>query len=202
MRSTAVVMVEAEAGSVEAHLQAGEIECPECGQGLRPWGHARTRPLRDHGKPLMVRPRRAICPSCANLPERQKTHVLLPKLALLRRADLAAVIGEALTQMHAVRKATVREAAARAGVPYETVRRWRRRFRQRAEGIRVEFTELAHRWDPEQSGIPARASPEQDALEAIGMAVAAAIRRFGPDSEPRWGLVAGASGGRLLCNTS
>lgn len=80
------------------------------------------------------------------------------------------------------------------------MRGWRRCFRKRAEEIWVQFTELVHEWDPEQPGIEARETPAQDALEAIGVAAQAAVRRFGP--EPLWRFVAGASGGRLLCNTS
>ncbi len=192
-------MVDADPESVEAQLRAGEIACLGCGAGLRPWGHARPRTLRDGGERVQVRPRRSICPNCSRSPDRQKTHVLLPKLALLRRVDVVSVIGEALMATH-VEKRSRREVAAQAGAPLDTVRGWRRRFRERAEEIRVRFTELAHEWDPEQGGIRARASPELDALEAIGVAAAAAVRRFGP--EPLWQLVAGASGGRLLCNTS
>jgi hypothetical protein len=192
-------MVDPDAQSVEAALSAGKIECPECGQGLHPWGHARWRPLRDHGQPLPVRPRRTFCRECARVPGQQKTHVLLPKVALLRRADTAEVIGEALTATHVERR-TRREVALQAGAPLETVRGWRRRFHERAEEIRVQFTELAHEWDPEQGPIEARGSPELDALEAMGMAARAAVRRFGP--EPLWQLVAGASAGRLLSNTS
>jgi hypothetical protein len=44
-----------------------------------------------------------------------------------------------------------------------------------------------------------RGGPEVDALEAIGVAAAAAARRLGP--APVWGFVAGASGGMLLSNT-
>ena len=192
-------MVDADPESVEAQLRAGEIGCLGCGAGLRPWGYARPRTLRDGGERVQVRPRRSICPNCSKSPDRQKTHVLLPKLALLRRADVVRVIGEALMATH-VEKRSRREVAARAGAPLDTVRGWRRRFRERAEEIRVRFTELAHQWEPEQGGIQARASPELDALEAIGVAAAAAVRHFGP--EPLWQLVAGASGGRLLCNTS
>jgi hypothetical protein len=146
-----------------------------------------------------MQPRRSICPPCANSPGAQKTHVLLPKVALLRRADTVHTIGAALMATH-LEKCTRHEVAKRSGAPVDTGRGWRRRFRQRAEQIRVRFTELAHEWDPEQSALAARASPELDALEAIGVAAQAAVRRFGP--EPLWQLVAGASGGRLLCNTS
>jgi hypothetical protein len=122
----------------------------------------------------------------------------LPSLALLRRVDTAATIGEALRATY-VEKCRRREVAERAGAPLDTVRGWRRRFRGRAEEIRVHFTELAHDWDPEQGPIAARQSPELDALEAIGVAAQAAVRRLGP--RPLWRLVAAASGGRLLSNT-
>ena len=125
--------------------------------------------------------------------------MLLPKVALLRRADTVTTIGEALHATH-VEERTRREVAAGAGAPIDTVRGWRRRFRTRAEEIRVGFTELAHEWNPEQGAVGARKTPELDALEAIGVAAQAAERRFGP--EPLWQLVAGASGGRLLSNTS
>lgn len=192
-------MVDADPESVEARLWAGEITCLDCGAGLRPWGHARPRMLRDHGELVEVQPRRSICRQCSERSGRFATHVLLPTLALLRRADVVSVIGEALMATYQEGRSR-REVAARASVPLDTVRGWRRRFRERAEEIRVQFTELAHEWDPEQGGIQARASPELDALEAIGVAAAAAVRRFGP--APLWQLVAGASGGRLLCNTS
>ena len=96
MRNTVVRMVDPDAESVEADLRAGRIKCPGCGSGLRPWGHARMRRLRDHGRPLPMQPRRSICPPCANSPGAQKTHVLLPKVALLRRADTVHTIGAAL----------------------------------------------------------------------------------------------------------
>jgi hypothetical protein len=63
-RCTDVQMVEADAAAVECRLVAGEITCPGCGGELRPWGHARWRTLRDHRRPVRVRPRRSRCRSC------------------------------------------------------------------------------------------------------------------------------------------
>lgn len=80
------------------------------------------------------------------------------------------------------------------------MRGWLRRFEERAVEIRAEFAVLAHRWDAELGSIEPRASAALDALEPMGVATAAAVRRFGPT--PLWALVAGASGGRLLSNTS
>jgi len=79
-------MVEPDVGSLETRLVAGEIACADCGGELRPWGHACRRTLRDHGRPVSVRPRRSRCRSC------MVTHVQLPVLLLLRRADLARLL--------------------------------------------------------------------------------------------------------------
>jgi len=186
-------MVEADVESVEARLVAGQIECARCGGELRPWGHARWRTLRDHGQPLRLRPRRSRCRSCL------VTHVLLPVLALLRRLDLAAVIVGALVARHLGGRSRA-EVARLAGAPWDTVRGWLRRFRRRAGEIRAEFLALAHRWDADLGPVEPRSTAALDALEAMGLAAAAAVRRFGPT--PLWALVAGASGGRLLANTS
>lgn len=186
-------MVEADAESVEARLRAGEIVCVSCGGELRPWGYARWRTLRDHGRLVRLRPRRSRCRSC------RVSHVLLPTLVLLRRVDLVAVIGSALVGRHVEGRTRV-EVARAAGAPWDTVRGWLRRFGERAMAIRAEFATLAHRWDAELSPMEPRGSTVLDALEAIGVAAAAAVRRFGPT--PLWTLAAGASGGRLLSNTS
>ena len=83
-------MVRAEADAVEGELTGGALACPACGVPLRPWGYARPRVLRGRVGPVPVRPRRARCLGCG------QTAVLLPVVALLRRADSAAVIGAAL----------------------------------------------------------------------------------------------------------
>jgi len=91
-------------------------------------GLARRRRLRDVAGWLEVRPRRGRCRIC------QATHVLLPSVALLRRVDLARVIGLALLAKTAGRGH--RQAAAELGVPATTVRGWLRRFAERAELVR------------------------------------------------------------------
>jgi len=189
-----VIMVEADVGRVEARLAAGKYGCVACGVGrLRPWGFARRRRLRDRGRWLVLRPRRGRCGLCL------VTHVLLPTVALLRRRDLAEVIGEALHARFVEHKSRA-EVTVGAGVHSDTARGWLRRFAARAGEIRELFTTWAHHFDAGLGAIEARGSPEADALEAIGVAAAAAARRLGPS--PLWSFVAGASGGLLLCNTS
>lgn len=189
-----MVMVGPDAALVEARLRGGEIECPgDCDGRLGPWGWARERQVRHHGRLEPLRPRRSRCRECL------VTHVLLPTLVLLRRTDVVEVIGAALTARFGEGRSRA-ETAREAGVCWDTARGWMRRFRARAAEIRSEFVALAHSWDPELAPIEPRGSAELDALEAIGAAAAAAVRRFGP--VPPWALAAGASGGRLLSNTS
>jgi hypothetical protein len=125
--------------------------------------------------------------------------VLLSTIALVRRRDVVEVIGEALTARYLDGKSRS-VVAAEAGVPFDTARGWQRRFSGKSGEIRELFSTLAHRLDANLGPIQARHSPEADALEAIGVAAAAAARQLGPG--PLWGFVAGASSGMLLSNTS
>src|SRR5204863_5530949 len=90
--------------------------------------------LRGGGGPVVVRPRRARCAGCG------VSHVLLPVFALVRRADVAEVIGAALAAKVAGDGA--RSIAIRLRRPVETVRGWLRRFADRAEVVRTWFTVL------------------------------------------------------------
>lgn len=183
-----MLMVEADAARVEQQLTAGEYECPVCKGLLRPWGHARDRVVGRGGERVRVRPRRSRCSACL------VTHVLLPVLALLRRCDLAEMIGEALALK--VAGWGQRRIAAAMGIPASTVGDRGRRFVGNAEEIRVRFTALAYAVDPSLGAIEPRASPLADALEAVVVAAGAAARAFGP--APVWRFAAGASRGRLL----
>lgn len=194
-----MVMVGTDPFEVERALLAGELVCPGCGGVLRPWGYARRRPSRaayDATVATRHRPRRSMCGRCA------RTHVLLPSSWLLRRADGVAVIGAALLakasgQGH-------RPIAAATGRPVSTVRGWLRRFASRAEEHRVFFTRLLHALDPEAeplsvtgvgTGVGTGAG-FADAVEVIGRAAAAAVRRLAPGCP--WQFTARACGGLLL----
>ena len=113
---------------------------------------------------------------------------------LSRRADSASVIGSAL-----LAKATGaghRLIAAALGRPTCTVRGWLRRFSACAEQVRVFFTRLLHSLDPQAGPILPQDCVFADALEALGRASAAGIRRLSP--RPPWEFASGASGGWLL----
>ena len=77
---------------------------------LAGWGWARPRQLRGVDGPVRLCPRRSRWTGCG------VTHVLLPLTALLRRADVAAVIVAALVAK-AVRRAGFRRIAAESGPP-------------------------------------------------------------------------------------
>jgi hypothetical protein len=196
VRGAPVLMVDSDPGRVELVLGAGELACPSpgCGGVLGGWGWARGRWRRGRGGVQQrLRPRRGRCRGC------RATHVLLPVSGLLRRVDLAEVIGAALLARAAGRGH--RQVAAELGVPATTVRGWLRRLAERAELVRGHFTRLAAWLDAQAGPVEPRGSPLVDAVEAIGTAAVAAARRFGPGVGP-WEFASGATGGRLLCNTS
>jgi hypothetical protein len=183
-----MLMVGSDPVEVEGLLLGGELLCPSCEGVLRPWGHARWRSSRRERDSVRHRPRRASCSACA------KTHVLLPAAWLSRRADGVSVIGAALLAKAA--GAGHRPIAAALGRAPATVRGWLRRFAARAEDLRVLFIGLLHALDPEPAPLVVTGSVFADAVESLGRAAAAAVRRLGTSSP--WEFASRASAGRLL----
>jgi hypothetical protein len=176
---------------VERLLAGGGLECPRCGGVLARWGHARPRVLRGRQGPVRLRPRRARCRGCGS------THVLLPAFALLRRADLAEVIGAALAAK-ALGKG-VRPVAAATGRAAGTVRGWLRRFGSRAEAVRVFFTRLLVEAGVDPVTTAKAGSAFADAVAAVAGAAVAVLSRWpGIGGVTPWRLASAASGGRLL----
>jgi hypothetical protein len=124
------------------------------------------------------------------------THVLLLVDALVRRADMAAVIGSALLAKAA--GFGHRAIAAGLGRAPSTVRGWLRRFAERAEPVRSAFIALAVTLVVD----PVLADPAgtvfADAVAAIGAAASAAARRFGVPVVSGWRLACAVSTGGLL----
>jgi hypothetical protein len=124
------------------------------------------------------------------------THVLLPVVVLLRRADTAAVIGAALAAK--ARGGGYRRIAAVLGRPVETVRGWLRRFAGRVELVRSVFTGwlralAADPVMPEPAG-----SAWADAVTAIVAAAQAVATRFELGRVAPWEMAVAASSGCLL----
>ncbi|MGH3848015.1 MAG: helix-turn-helix domain-containing protein [Gemmatimonadales bacterium] len=92
-----------------------------------------------------------------------------------------------------------RRIATRLGVPAWRVRRWLRRFAERAVEIREHFCRWAHALDVSVGPASPGGDVFVEALEAIGVAARAAVLRLGP--RPAWPWASFASGGVLLANT-
>ena len=173
-------------------LAAGALFCPvqDCAGRLGPWGHARQRVLRlGSGRSEGHTPRRARCRSCGG------THVILPARSYPRRPDTAEVVGTALVA--AETGLGHRRVAELVALPPTTARGWLRRARANSEAVRGDATVAVHALDPEASPLAPTGSALGDMLEAVGAALAAAIRRFGPVPAP-WQLAVVITGGAIL----
>ena len=93
-----------------------------------------------------------------------------------------------------------RRAGERLGVPGETVRDWRRRFRSRAELLVGHFLRWTRALDASLDPPAGRGSPAADAIEAIGVCTRVASLLFGRRSPWSWASALTA-GGLLVINT-
>jgi transposase-like protein len=126
------------------------------------------------------------------------SHALLPSFALARRLDQARVVGRAPAGVVAGRG--MRPLARELGVPHETLRGWRRRYRARAPTLTAGLAALAV-----ALGGPApqlSAEPERAGLEALGAAWWQARRRFGESVAGVFEFASLVSGGELLSTTT
>jgi hypothetical protein len=188
-----VVTVGVDAGVVERRLAAGRLACPVCSGRLAGWGYARARVIRGlDGIGWRLRPRRSRCGDCG------VTHVLLPVICLLRRADGVAVIWAGLAASAA--GAGHRKIAAVLGCPASTVRGWLARFTSRAELVRGVFTAWLCALDPDPPPLAPAGSVAADAVAAVTAAAGAAGRRWAGRlvSLSPGVLASSVSAGRLL----
>jgi Homeodomain-like domain len=184
-----MLTVETDTAGVEERLRSGRLACPGCAGVLAGWGRARARTVRGPDGGVALVPRRSRCTGC------RATHVLLPVVLLVRRADTAVVIGAALV----ARTAGLghRRIAERLGRPPGTVRGWLRRFTGRVEAVRVVFTLRCRALAPDPV-LPAPAgSGWADAVAAVAATAQAFMARFSVEV-PVWQVASGVSAGRLL----
>lgn len=175
--------------AVERDLVAGRPACPGCGGRLAPWDFASEREVRTLGGVRRLRPRRSACPAAA------ATHVLEPASSVARHRDVAEIIGAAWSAK--VAGAGHRRIAAELDRPVSTVRGWLRRLGARAESLRTAATWWVHALDVSAGPIEPAGSSLADALEAVGLAAAGVVRRFGP--RPAWEAAVALTGGLLAC---
>ena len=184
------VIVSLHEDKVELDLLGGRLSCA-CAGRLAPWGHARPRVVRHQdGHHVSSRPRRVICTSC------RRTHVLVPPASLPRRRDAIETVGAAL--LKAAGGHGHRVIADQLGLPPSTVRNWLRRARRRAEHLRGQAVRALFALGAEVRDTEPRATPLADAVEALGLAASAVVRRFGWTGTSPWRIIAAISGGLLL----
>jgi hypothetical protein len=196
VRGAPVLMVRSDPDRVEQALRAGGLACPRlgCGGVLGPWGWTQGRWLRGRGGICQrIHLRRSRCRAC------RATHVLLPVTGLRRRLDIAEVIGAALLARATGR--SLRQVAAWLDVPLSTGAGLDPPVCRPGSADHRTFHQAGGLAGP---GVPVgapRGSPLEQALEAIGAAAVVATRRLGVHAGP-FVFASGASGGRLLCNTT
>ncbi|MDJ1138579.1 hypothetical protein [Streptomyces iconiensis] len=117
--------------------------------------------------------------------------------ALVRRVDLADVVGAALVAK--VSGAGARTIAEALGRPVETVRGWLRRFGRRAEHVRVYFTALLVEVGIDPVPPALAASSFAQAVSAMVGAWKSAVSRWPQIGEVSpWQAACAVSQGRLL----
>ena len=180
-----------DAAAARIALARRKLGCPDCGQPLRPWGHARERAVRDlDGALARVRPDRSFCTGC------DVTHVVLDAGLLPRRAYAAGLIGQALVA--AALGSGHRRIARELAVPAGTVRGWIRGARRSAAELRITGIRTVVAFD--QDALPTRVRPDElgCALEHLGAAASVLGRRFGLQHTSLWARINVLTRGCLL----
>jgi transposase-like protein len=131
-----------------------------------------------------------MCTSCG------RTHVLALTTSLPRRRDAIETVGAALLKAAAGHGHRV--IADQLALPRSTVRNWLRRARRRAEHLRGQAVQTLVALGAEIPDIRPRATALADAVEALGLAALAAVRRFGWSGASPWRVIAAISRGLLL----
>ena len=124
--------------------------------------------------------------------------MLLPVNALLRRADEAVVIGAGVVL--AAAGWGHRRIAARLDRPAGTVRGWVRRMRERAQVLRLGFTELLVAVDPDPVVPDPGGGALAGAVAVLAAAALATVRRWDAavSGLSVWELAAAVTSGGLL----
>jgi hypothetical protein len=152
------------------------------------------RPLRAGPADLVLSIRRARCKPCGG-----PTHALLPDFVAWARLDEFELICAAIEQM-AAGASTASVQASSEGVPYTTVRSWRRRFAERAGMLARGFLAAAVALGDLVGRLPAGGEVTV-AIVAMRAAAAAARRRLSAPGG-HWRIANRIVGGQLLASNS
>jgi hypothetical protein len=176
-------------------LTHGQLPCPACRSPLRPWGSARSRPVRQaDGSTRQVRPLRARCRTCRH------THVLLPAACPPRSAYSTTVIGTAL--LGAAFGHSHRTVATDLNLPAETVRGWLRRARRGIDHLYQRAAQALVRVEPDLlTRLAPQPTPLAEALNLLLATSSATARTLHLETAEPWPLAAMICGGRLLAQT-
>jgi hypothetical protein len=161
------------------------LGCPGCKQPMSYWGWY-ARDVRV-GRSQVLWVRRQWCRGC------RASHAVLPSFIAHGRLDAIGIIGPALEAMVA---GHVRAAADALGLPYTTVRDWRRRFVTRAEMLALGAARACVALGGQAPRLSGTAMAV--ALEALRSAWRAAWRRFGPGVGAQWRFANALTGAHLL----
>ncbi len=165
-------------------------DCPTCAKPMIFWSGYSRAVRTDDDRRIWVR--RSRCIPCG------VSHCLLPAFCLLGRLYGSEVVGPAVAAI--VAGGLTRVVAKAAGFPYETVRDWRRRHRDRASVLAAGFAAVAIELGAVALLLAAVA--ERAAIEALGWAWATARSRFGAAVAALWRFWALVSGGEALSTTT
>ncbi len=166
------------------NIDVPRLRCPGCKEPMSYWGWYQ-RDLRVGGShALLVRRQR--CKPCAT------SHAVLPNFVAHGRLDAIGVIGPALETMVG---GYARRAAEVLGLPYTTVRDWRRRLVARATMLTLGAVRACVALGAPAPRLPA--APVAAVLAALSSAWRAARRRF-PAVGRLWRFANGLVGGHLL----
>ena len=178
--------------SVDAYVEAGrDVEvprpsCPACSGAMVFWG-LYVRDVRV-GAVVKLLVRRARCRDC------RTSHAMLPDFVAHGRLDGIEVIGAGIEVM--ADGGGTRSAAVVTGVPYTTVRDWRRRLGSRASMLTGGFwASCVALGDLVPRVVTVGAL--SILVGAVTAAVAAARRRFGAHGSP-WRIANRIIGGHLI----
>lgn len=146
---------------------------------------------REAGMRIWVR--RARCVGCA------LSRALLPSFLLVRRLDPVRVIGSALAAV-VVGGRGMRPVASALGVPHETLRGWRRRYRARAPTLVTGLAAMAVGLGATVPGLSG--DQERAALEVLAASWTRARRRLGGGVVEVFEFASLVTGGELLGTTT